>query len=62
MDVMQYASGDAPARAVGGAGGIATLAAGKLYALQHSYALDGRVSSVDRARLLGGELLSAQRT
>src|SRR5262249_60287466 len=26
-------------------GGVATLAAGKLYALQHPYALDGRVSS-----------------
>ena len=47
MDVMQYASGDTPgeARAAGETGGgIATLAAGKLYALQHSYALDGRVS------------------
>jgi flavorubredoxin len=47
MDVMQYASGDTPgeARAAGGAGGgIATLAAGKLYALQHTYPLDGRVS------------------
>jgi hypothetical protein len=29
----------------GTAGGIAALAAGKLYALQHPYALDGRVSS-----------------
>jgi flavorubredoxin len=43
MDVMQYAPGEG--RAAGGAaGGIATLAAGKLYALQHTYALDGRVS------------------
>ena len=43
MDVMQYAPGEG--RAAGGtAGCIATLAAGKLYALQHTYALDGRVS------------------
>jgi flavorubredoxin len=32
-------------RASGFAGGIAALAAGKLYALQHPFALDGRVSS-----------------
>ncbi len=44
---MQDASGDTPgeARTASGAGGgIATLAAGKLYALQHTYLLDGRVS------------------
>src|SRR6185437_7966689 len=46
MDVMPDASGDTPGEARAGetAGGIATLAAGKLYALQHPYALDGRVS------------------
>jgi hypothetical protein len=33
------------AREIGMAGGIAALAQGKLYALQHPYALDGRVSS-----------------
>jgi flavorubredoxin len=47
MDVMQYANEYAfgEGRAAGGtAGAIATLAAGKLYALQHTYALDGRVS------------------
>ena len=43
---MRDASGDTPGEARAGetAGGIATLAAGKLYALQHTYALDGRVS------------------
>jgi hypothetical protein len=43
---MQYASGDTPgeARTAGAGGGIATLAAGRLYALQHPCALDGRVS------------------
>jgi hypothetical protein len=46
MDVMPDASGDTPGEARAGetAGGIARLAAGKLYALQHPYALDGRVS------------------
>jgi hypothetical protein len=47
MDVMQYAPGDVSGatRIKGGrAGGIAELAAGKLYALQHTYPLDGRVS------------------
>ncbi len=42
-DVMQHAPGQS--RAAGKAtGGVATLAAGKLYALQHTYPLDGRVS------------------
>ena len=43
---MPDASGDTPGEACAGetAGGIATLAAGKLYALQHPYALDGHVS------------------
>jgi hypothetical protein len=34
---------------VGFAGGIAALAEGKLYALQNSFALDGRVGGFDRA-------------
>jgi flavorubredoxin len=42
-DVMQRASGETRRR-VGSAGGIAELADGKLYVLQHPYALDGRVS------------------
>jgi hypothetical protein len=40
----QHAPRDA-GETLGVAGGIAALAAGKLYALQHPYALDGRVSS-----------------
>jgi flavorubredoxin len=42
-DVMQHASGETRARG-GLAGGIAELAVDQLYALQHTYALDGRVS------------------
>ena len=45
---MSLLTQDAPrqARATGGfTGGIATMAEGKLYALQHPFALDGRVSS-----------------
>ena len=45
---MSLLTQDAPrqARATGGfTGGIATMAEGKLYALQHRFALDGRVSS-----------------
>jgi hypothetical protein len=42
-DVMRQASGETRERE-GLAGGIATLAEGKLYALQHTYPLDGRVS------------------
>jgi hypothetical protein len=42
-DVMAHASGETHRR-VGEGGGVATLADGRLYALQHSYALDGRVS------------------
>jgi flavorubredoxin len=42
-DVMQQASGVTRKRE-GSGGGIAALAEGKLYALQHTYALDGRVS------------------
>jgi hypothetical protein len=41
---MQYAAREARANE-SWAGGIATLAEGRLYALQHPYALDGRVSS-----------------
>ena len=42
--LMQHSPRDA--RQMDGAGlGIATLAEGKLYALQHPFALDGRVSS-----------------
>jgi flavorubredoxin len=42
-DVMQQASGETR-KGKGSGGGIAALAAGRLYALQHTYALDGRVS------------------
>ena len=42
-DVMQYASGKTRKKE-GLAAGIAELAAGRLYAFQHPYALDGRVS------------------
>jgi flavorubredoxin len=42
-EVMQHAFGEARNRAAP-AGGVAALADGKLYALQHTYALDGRVS------------------